>query len=149
MHIHSYERLFMWAGKWALSVFKCEWLRELAELITRHNTWLSNTCLKVTENRIHHRKTKINCLRYKDTNVKEGGQTVWAHSYSVVLHSISISRSYFAELRTSCQIKVNVACELNFNPLLAPSYMTRDPTEVFWVCDVICGRVESAWLFIY
>lgn len=60
----------------------------------------------------------------------EGGQTGRAHPHSPLLsHSISISRSHFAEPRPNCQVKVTVACEWNFKSLLASSYTMKDPTK--------------------
>lgn len=68
---------------------------ELAELITRHSTWLSNTSLKVTDKSVHHRDDGLNCLCSRDADRKEGSQTFWAHPYSVTFHSTRISRSDF------------------------------------------------------
>lgn len=139
-----------------------------ARAMTTHDARLSNTRLKVTESRIHHREGRENNgpRQWGGTPATEGGQTGRAHPHSLLLsHSISISRSHSAEPRPNCQVKVTVACEWNFKSLLASSYTMRDPTKGvlglwcnLWTCwvsmvvhllNLTCQTLHRLILFLH
>lgn len=126
---------------WIWMTFK---LRERTEPITRHNARLSNTSLKVTDKSIHHGEDENELSLLQGYWWKEGNQTFWAHTYSVMFHSTRISRSDFGSWgRIVKKKKKRAKKKKKVQPVNWISHRCSRRakktalTEIFWICDVI------------